>query len=398
MTFWHSINGMVELRITSADTAGTLSALHAAGVTVFHGEVVDELTIRVQVRRQESGRVRAIAEKRGDRVEVIRNLGLYWMGKQLLHRKVLTVGILFFLICAAYLPSRILFIQVEGNSGVPTRLILEKAAGCGIAFGASRREVRSEKMKNALLEAMPELQWAGVNTQGCVAIITVREREVTRQTKPDPGVSSLVAARDGVILSCTVTNGSAACKVGQAVKAGEVLISGYTDCGLTIRAGSAQGEVYARTERKLSVVTPDSCTVQGEITGQTKKYALLLGKKRINFYKGSGISDAACDRIYTQNYLTLPGGFVLPVALVTEVWIYASQEEVPVEQEDAAALVSGFASEYLKKQMIAGQILSVGENVEAEDGIYCLQGTYACREMIGRVQKEETLTPYGNTK
>lgn len=398
MSFWHSINGMVELRITSADTAGTLSALHDAGVTVFHGEVVDELTIRVQVRRQERGRVSAIAEKRGDSVELTRRMGLYWMGKQLLHRKVLTIGILFFLISAAYLPSRILFIQVEGNSGVPTRLILEKAAQCGIAFGASRREVRSEKMKNALLEAMPELQWAGVNTQGCVATITVREREVTQQTKPTPGVSSLVAVRDGVILSCTVTSGSAVCKVGQAVKTGEVLISGYTDCGLTIRAGSAQGEVYASTERKLSVVTPSSCTMRGETTAQAKKYALLFGKKRINLYKGSGILDTACDRIYMEKYLTLPGGFVLPVALVTEVWIYAAQEEVPVEQEDAAALVSGFASEYLKSQMIAGQILSAGENVEAEDGIYCLQGIYACREMIGRVQQEETLTPYGNTK
>lgn len=40
-------------------------------------------------------------------------------------------------------------------------------------------------MKNALLSAIPELQWAGVNTYGCRAVISVRERTLPER-KPEP--------------------------------------------------------------------------------------------------------------------------------------------------------------------------------------------------------------------
>ena len=56
-----------------------------------------------------------------------------------------------------------------------------------------------------------------------------------------------------------------------------------------------------------------------------------------------------------------------------------------------------FAKSYLNSQMIAGQILSGQENVTGSDGAISLQGQYACHEMIGRVQKEEIMRPYGKS-
>ena len=65
------------------------------------------------------------------------------------------------------------------------------------------------------------------------------------------GVGSIVASRDGVITSITTTKGTPLCKAGQAVKAGQILISGYTDCGISIRADPAEGEVFAETYREM---------------------------------------------------------------------------------------------------------------------------------------------------
>ena len=92
----------------------------------------------------------------------------------MLFRPVLLAGLGILFLLAMYLPSRVLFIRVEGNMQIPDRQILAAAEECGIRFGASRREVRSEKVKNALLSSVPQLQWAGVNTAGCVATISVR--------------------------------------------------------------------------------------------------------------------------------------------------------------------------------------------------------------------------------
>ena len=171
-----------------------------------------------------------------------------------------------FLAAAIFLPTRIFFVRVEGNVTTPTRLILDAAGESGIRFGASRRAVRSEKMKTALLSALPHLHGAGGNTSGCVATGSVRQRTEPEVTGQDRAVSSIVASRDGFIVSATVTRGNSLCRVGQSVKAGQVLISGYTDCGICIQATRAEGETCAQTSREFAAVTPAQWTARGEQT------------------------------------------------------------------------------------------------------------------------------------
>ncbi len=391
-----SLEGMVQVELVSADPAAAICALNSAGIEIFEASrKEDDIATGFYLRHRDMKRLRALAQRRGYSVKILRRQGLFWTLRELLYRPVLLFGAVLYLLLAMYLPSRVLFVRVEGAREVPVRLILEKCQQVGISFGASRKEVRSEKMKNALLAAIPELQWAGINTAGCTATVSVRERSMSEE-KPDEhrGVSSLVAVRDGIITQCTVIRGNPVCKVGDAVKAGQVLVSGYTDCGISIQATRAHGEIFARTDRELTVVSPASAGQKGEKTVETKKFALIIGKKRINFYKGSGILDSSCDKMYSVSWLTLPGGFQLPVALVTETWTsYDSQ--VPASQEDATELLREFAERYLHSQMIAGTVLRRQEATEPQKGIYVLQGKYACTEMIGRVQNEEIIKPNG---
>jgi len=393
---WNSLGGMVQLQLTSADPAGTLTALNLAGIPLYGVEPGDDsLSVCFQIRRQDGRKLRRIADKRGDTVSQRSGIGLYWPIVGMLRRPVLLAGIVLILFLTLYLPTRVFFFEIDGNVTVPTKLILEKAEVCGIYFGASRKDVRSEKVKNELLAAIPELQWAGVNTTGCVATITVRERTAEETTQPASGVSSIVAIRDGVITKCTVTKGSAACQVGQSVTAGQVVISGYTDCGSSIRAEVAEGEVYGETERSLTAMIPEKWAEKGSITQELVKYSLIIGKKRINFYKGSGILDTTCDKMYVENYLTLPGGFQLPLAIVTEVWLVRETEETELEESSAGDWLASFAGEYLSRQMIAGQIRNVSESVTLDQGVYKLTGMYTCEEIIGISRKEETIKPNG---
>ncbi len=391
MGLWRSLNGEISVKLTSADTEGMLSAIDDAGITVYEVCLLEPLTMKIRIRRQELKRIRAITHKRGGKLQLDKRIGAYWDIKSLLHRPVLLLGLAAIFLLGLYLPTRIFFIQVEGNVTVPTNLIIEQAELCGIRFGAMRSEVRSEKMKNALLQALPQLQWAGINTSGCLAVISVRERDET-EVQNEKGVSSIVAVRDGVISSCTVTRGNGVCRPGQAVRAGEVLISGYTDCGLSVRADQAEGEVFAKTERELSVITPVSYHRKMSVQRKIKKYGLIIGKKRINFYEDSGILDPTCDKMYLENYVTLPGGFVLPVALITEEWTYYDTSAA-VSVDDASQQLQDFAREYLSEQMIAGAILSADETVMSDGATGMLTGRYACEEMIGRVQKEEIIKP-----
>jgi hypothetical protein len=245
-------------------------------------------------------------------------------------------------------------------------------------------------MKNMLLDHIPQLQWAGVNTYGCVAVISVRERTEPPATVETHQVSSIVAQRDGVVQSCTVTRGTAMCTVGQAVTKGQILISGFTDCGLCIQADRAEGEILALTNRSLKVITPVNGSVRVSERQSTKKFSLIVGKFRIHFYKDSGILDSTCVKMYSENYMTLPGGFRLPVALAVEERIFCHTGQSA--QKDYSQTLMDFAQRYLQSQMTAGQILRREEQI---DGCQ-LEGQYACLEMIGQVRYEESITENEN--
>ena len=389
MNLWNSLAGVVRVELTSAALEDLLQVITERGVTVQRVEWISDLTLRCDVRLNDYRIIMNVAEKRGDSLKICGKKGIYWPARRFAKRPVLTAGICFLLALILFLPTRVLFLRVEGNERIPSERILEAAEESGIRFWVSRRSVRSEKVKNALLGALPELQWAGVNTRGCVAVISVRERTVTEEEVKQNQVRSIVAAKDGIVESCTATDGNLLCQVGQAVKAGEVLISGFTDCGICIRATAAQGEIFARTREEISVTTLSQCLLQGTYIGQKQKFSLLIGKKRINLWKDSGIWEGSCDRMYEEYYITLPGGFALPVAFVRETYVYRETETSSLDTEVLRENLTDAGCNYLKGRMVAGQILNGTESFCFREDTCSMNGVYLCREMIGRVQMEK---------
>ena len=392
-----SASGFLAVKLMGADIPNLLQRVVKTGITLFRVQQKDLLTVYVWVRRRDLVGLKKIAENQGASATVIKRIGFYWFFRSLIRRPVMLLGITLILLLSWFVPTRILFISVEGNTATPANLILEKASQCGIFFGADRREVRSEKVKNSLLEALPELQWAGVNTYGCTAVITVTERTQKDESSVSRGVSSIVAERDGIIHSCTVTNGNPLCIEGQAVRAGETLVSGYTDCGIKIQATRAKAEIYAQTMRQLTVKTPLDFSQKGEIYQVSQKYSLILGKKRINLYKDSGISPTGCDKMYLQYYCVLPGGFQLPIAVSVERWYYRNTDTVTVGSEVSHDRAENFALDYLAGQMLSGRILGKLESIEISDAVCTLTGRYICLEMIGRERSEEIIKHHGKS-
>ena len=390
-----SISGFVAVQLTGADIPALLERIVKSGIPLFRVSNQDILTVHVWLRRKDLPKLKLVTQHQGADMRIIQRTGIYWTFISLIRRPIMILGIALIMLLSWWVPTRVFFIQVEGNASVPDKLILEEAAQCGIAFGASRREVRSEKMKNNLLSALPQLQWTGVNTHGCTAIISVRERSKQEETPSNIGVSSIVAERDGIIYSCTVTNGNQLCTIGQAVRAGEVLVSGYTDCGIKIQATRAQAEIFAQTVRQLTVVSPLDYTQKGAIYETVKNFSIIIGKKRINFSKDSGISDPTCDKMYSQYYCVLPGGFQLPISVTVEQWVLRKTDPVATASELSQVCAEEFAHKYLSEQMLSGQVFGKLEHLEIGNAICTLTSKYVCLEMIGRERSEEIIKHNG---
>lgn len=389
MIFTESLWGTVTVEFTSAEPEKTLEEIMVSGITISQITKQSDLVFLFRIKQKDFHSVSDILKKRGDKLHILNRQGVFWHLKSIFRRPILVWVALVLLALTSYLPTRVLFIESEGNQTLSSEEILAAAEQCGISFGAPRKYIRSEKAKNELLSLLPELQWAGVNTTGCRAVISVRERSEAPILNSESFVSNLIAKQDGYILSTTVTEGTAMVQPGDSVVAGQTLISGYIDHGLSIQATRAAGEILALTNREVTTAMPDECLL---VTGSDETYykiSMLLRKKRINLWKDSRISDACCGRMYEEYFVSLPGGFRLPIAICIDRYTRYTVTDHRVTEEESYAALSGFSDTYLSSQLIAGQILQTHQYRIPSEGVYRLKSNYLCTEMIGQEQRAQ---------
>lgn len=389
---WNLLSGRIYLEIVCADSISLLNAFNTADICLENVTYKTDMVLHICVYKGCYKTLKEICRKYGASVKILSRSGLYWLLLSVSKRPVLVIFalVLGFLFC--FLPTRILFISVEGNTSLPVNQIIEAAEKCGIRFGASRRAVRSEKVKNALLYELPQLQWAGVNTAGCNAVISVKEK-TTQDVIPQNSkqISSIVASRDGVIQNCTVYQGNPLCSVGQAVKAGQILVSGYLDCGIVTKTTQANAEIKALTLHQIEVLAPLPVAWRNEKKTVTNRYTLRIGKKLIKLYKDSGNFHTGCGKIYVEKCVRLPGGFQLPLAIINET--VTAYEITPYTSavSDSGDWLADFTKSHLLDTMVAGEIISDETEIDLLEDAFYLYGKYTCMEMIGRTKVEQTM-------
>ena len=371
MELWWRIRGWVRLRLITADCAARLREI-SREIPMEDIRLENALTASFTVCRSDWDK---ISVREGDELEIVSAGGVPVILEAMRRWRIFAGAVILLGLLTMLLPTRILFVQVEGNGEIPARLIMERAAECGVCFGASSRALRSEQVKNHLLWAVPQLRWAGVNTSGCTAVITVAVRQEEEMDDVMPG--DIVAGTDAVVTQVYPETGTVLTAPGQAAEQGQVLISGTTDLGTTIRRDRAGGEVYGMTRRTVEAALPEKYIAREQTGRVIRKFSLLVGKKYVNFSNDSGILYGTCVKMRTVKYLTLPGGFQLPVALVTETYRLCETETIP--RPDGADLMADAARRYVLEQMTAGSILS--EEQTLRDGRLTVE--FACREMIG---------------
>lgn len=387
-------SGKIQLEISGADIPGTINHCNREGLEILEIISSGVISAKITIYAAEQGRFFQVAEKFGNEVVVCSRSELgHFVGK-IRESIVLILASVLISVLTIWIPGRILFVCVEGNRNISTEQILYHAEQCGIYFGAERKLVRSSVTKNRLIEKLPQLQWVGVNSIGCCAVIRVCEKEIDRSISPKVKLSNISASSDGVITALTVTAGLPACAVGDAVKKGQVLITGYQNLGDIVKLQRASGEVYAKTVRRFHLVAPCSTRKSKDTIGDVEIYSLIIGKKRVNLLNSSGISYVGCDRIKKEYTLMMPGGFCLPVSLVRERCFdnRSNCTDARIISED---VLLDAADSYLLSNMVSGRILDRQWVTVLKNETADITVVYNCIEMIGIEQAEEFRIEHG---
>lgn len=386
-----SLKNNIQLEITSADITGTLDELSNAGVTLWDIETPEPLTALFKISVADIMIARSVIKHRGDSFTIKNRNGVFWFIMKLRKRYLFLIGFGLILFLTGWLPSKILFYEVSGCNDEMKYAIIDLACDEGVFFGSDSSAVQSNQLKNRIISQLPGVEWAGVTVRGCVAVIEVKQgNAASPDTSKNNAVSHIVAVTDGIIESVTAEKGVAYCTPGQLVRKGQILISGYEDRGFSIKATEAAGEIMAYTNHDLTAVSPRNQHVRVELKDRKIEYSLLIGKKQINLYNNSGISDSSCVKMYSRKYMSLPGGFQIPIALIKEEY-YFYNAAVTLADDLSFSFLEDQTTSYIRSSMLAGQILNTQGRIDFTDDLAYYSASFSCREQIGITKNEEIL-------
>ena len=373
------IGGIARLRITGASPEAFLNSCAFAGIELWGLECIDECCIEVSAKEGSLEAIRSLCLKSMCEVAVISiRGGSRW--HRLARKR-------FALITAAAVSALLLLISslfiwdidIEGNESISDGELMNRLAEEGLVCGRYWPDLPLESVRSNVLCREPEIAWLAINISGSRAVVSVEERTPKPEIYAESAPADIVAAHSGVIRRMSILNGKTVVTSGQTVLTGDILVSGTME-SITgeARKVRAMADVQAETWRELSAVCPAEAPGKGEILKRKTRFALKLGRKRINFYFGSGKDIDVCDKIINEYKLGIKGIFTLPISIVRECLEF--REASPAVCRTARELEAELTARL--EGIINGEVLSTAFSEAEKDGLLIVTMRAHCLENI----------------
>ena len=313
------IRGKVELELFGAFPSGVLNAAAAEGLTLWAVESGDEHTVRFCAYEASLSTLESLAEKSACELRLLRRHGGREARLRLLRRPALLIGSA---VMAALLLLSSLFVwdvEVRGTERLTRAQVLRALEDCGFGVGSFWPGRNTDLLRSEVMLRLPEIGWMTINVSGSRAVAAVAERTEKPELYDEAAPVDLVASRGGLVRRVNVLAGSPAVQEGQIVTEGELLIgSTLESLSGEVRHVRARGAVMADTWYELSAVSPAEETLKTPSGLPHSRFAIIVGKRRLNLYISSGKTIDGCDKIVSEHILGLEGLFSTPIRFVRE--------------------------------------------------------------------------------
>lgn len=195
------------------------------------------------------------------------------------------VSIVFFAVSSCFLWD----IKIESNGEIDHEQVRALLKELGIKPGVLLSDIPDGiTIKNHLVNSLDNVPWAWMYIDGVRATVNIHEGIIPPVVMDDDAPCDIVASKDGFVTDISAKKGMKAILPGNAVNAGEVLISGLVEVGKDDNKKyyevHADGDVTAYTRYEESGVY-SLFEDRPEFTGRKKSiYNLTLGAKKIQLF------------------------------------------------------------------------------------------------------------------
>lgn len=245
---WQFVKGYVIIRAEGLCAARFLRRIANAGIPVSNVRKTDEVSVRFTIPAKRFFELRKLKKGLPLRIRIVGRGGMPFLMKKLLRRPVLWIGSILLFFGIAILSTRVWIIRIEGANRVDPDEIFELLAERGIRPGTLLKGPILITAANDLSAQIRDAAWIGLDREGVLLKVSVVEALPESPKRTDSIPSDIIAEKDGVVTSIQVMRGQARVKVGDRVKAGDVLISGevfYKEQSVDM---AADGVVYAAVQ------------------------------------------------------------------------------------------------------------------------------------------------------
>lgn len=380
--------GENEFAVDMKDGARMLNLFMEYGIAYRSFHAVDGDFISFRCSSYSSLAVRRICRQNGIGLKIIGSRGLPPMICRYRKRVGLFIGAMIAAILISLSDDFIWDIQISGNESVTYTEVVNALSEQGLSVGARIDGLNVDRIKTRLMVESDEISWMSINIMGTVAHVQIREVKAP-DAPPPTKPANIVASRDGQIEYLEVTRGDATVRSGEAVRCGDVLISGVRDS----KDGSfsvmrADGRVFAVTERLFRIEIPYEYEEKIYSQPQKSGFSVIFFGKEIKVFKIAGNDGVFCDTIESVEMMTL-GDVRIPVGIKTVMrseYTTVNQTHTP---EEAMEIAYYRLERQISAEIPEGQILRKSINTEIGESSYILTCTVRCVEDIAEVLEFE---------
>jgi similar to stage IV sporulation protein len=197
----------------------------------------------------------------------------------------LLTGFILFFTLLFLMSSFMWSIEVVGVNDISSETVVERLAQYGFKVGSFNGGHDLQELKLLLMRDFDKMAFVTINIKGSRAEVEVTERIMPPPIVPTHVPCNIVAARDGQIIKMETYNGTTTFKAGDAVKKGQLLVSGVLNSTrVGYRMVHAEAKIQARTLRNIKISKEYKKIIPVETGRSQTVYTLKIFNYSINFY------------------------------------------------------------------------------------------------------------------
>lgn len=325
-------------------------------------------------------KLKRIVRKTGVRLTISEKIGLPFYLRRHRNRIGLIVSAVFYIVFCIVMNRFVWCIDTVDSNNFSREQIISAAENAGLHHGVYVSSFDEEKAARGIFKALGgKLSWVKVNIKGSLAVIEYREKNEKIQIEEKGEPSNIVADFDGVIVSDETYQGAKNTSRGNAVKRGDILISGVVE-------GIDQKLLYYEAKGKFTALHSD----KSELTLSTDNTFYRLADIRqvcsvkifgLNIPLGFVGYTAEEETLMVKDFSAEYDGHILPFSL--RVTTIANYEKITIPIEKLSLLAVLNYSDYTYNKYCNTNVVSSELAKKIQKDSVVITGEYQCIDFIG---------------